>query len=743
MANNPLPLETPANAQAVKDALDIQVADVTGLGTAATQNTGAFATAAQGTKADAALARTGGIMTGNIQMNTNDITNVGTLQAINQIETPIIVGAGGAINVPNDTGTFALAANSDGGILSTDIADLSPPLTGRTTLQLDLAPPDGVITRGELLSINADPTKFNVAAGSGFLNGTRISWNAQNAITTTNLATATRSYISVSAAGAIVQSVDAPTPASRRANLYLGQLGHTDLTTISTALTNPDSAVNTNQSFNDFLRCLGPIPCDGNALSANGANLSINIDAGYLLAAGGNHEAASGTTAIEKFFTALTAPTFRRRTSTGNGTSSSLIDVANYDVGGTITAITGTRASNHRVYRLLSGNIVVQYGTATYTSIAEAINGFDSESFTPFGNITEIGCLIGVIAAKANATALNNPAQAQFFVPTGLGRTSSAAPLNSDNLAAIINGASEKATLVDADEFPITDSESLFALAKASALKIYNYVKAKTDTLYVALTGNQTIAGNKTFSGQTELTGQAATNSTSAMTRLLGDLRYANLPDVIIDGDQRTTDGVSFVWTGTNTGSGSTLQASNFLQVRTGSTTGSTSQFCAAPTSSLVFGKDGSGGLGWNFDSKWIVTFRCDVASAAADTDGYLTLGESISSTSTAQPTTKSCGFRFHNNGVYGFVHNGSTYTESVSSIFTPSGTNITDKYAIHNDDTNINFYVNGTLLDSITAPTGSTGNNFQGIAFWANNETTTNDMYIRIVGGIKFSNIP
>ena len=36
-----------------------------------------------------------------------------------------------------------------------------------------------------------------------------------------------------------------------------------------------------------------------------------------------------------------------------------------------------------------------------------------------------------------------------------------------------------------------------------------------------------TIAGDKTFSGQIELTGQAATNSTSAMTRDLGDARYA------------------------------------------------------------------------------------------------------------------------------------------------------------------------------------------------------------------------
>jgi hypothetical protein len=38
--------------------------------------------------------------------------------------------------------------------------------------------------------------------------------------------------------------------------------------------------------------------------------------------------------------------------------------------------------------------------------------------------------------------------------------------------------------------------------------------------------GSRTLAGTSTFSGQVELTGQAATNSTSALTRALGDARY-------------------------------------------------------------------------------------------------------------------------------------------------------------------------------------------------------------------------
>ena len=48
----------------------------------------------------------------------------------------------------------------------------------------------------------------------------------------------------------------------------------------------------------------------------------------------------------------------------------------------------------------------------------------------------------------------------------------------------------------------------------------------------VLVTGTQTIAGDKTFSDQIELTNQAATSTTSALTRELGDLRYGPYSDI-------------------------------------------------------------------------------------------------------------------------------------------------------------------------------------------------------------------
>lgn len=53
-----------------------------------------------------------------------------------------------------------------------------------------------------------------------------------------------------------------------------------------------------------------------------------------------------------------------------------------------------------------------------------------------------------------------------------------------------------------------------------------------TNNTALMLTGAQTAGGAKTFSGQVELTNQSATNSTSALTRSLGDARYGSIQSI-------------------------------------------------------------------------------------------------------------------------------------------------------------------------------------------------------------------
>ena len=69
-------------------------------------------------------------------------------------------------------------------------------------------------------------------------------------------------------------------------------------------------------------------------------------------------------------------------------------------------------------------------------------------------------------------------------------------------IGTLINGATEKTTPVDADMVGLMDSAASNILKKLSWANIKATAKTYFDTLYVALTGNQTIAGDKTFSGK-------------------------------------------------------------------------------------------------------------------------------------------------------------------------------------------------------------------------------------------------
>lgn len=99
---------------------------------------------------------------------------------------------------------------------------------------------------------------------------------------------------------------------------------------------------------------------------------------------------------------------------------------------------------------------------------------------------------------------------------------------------AIIAGAAEKTTPVDADQLGITDSADAGAFKRLTFANLWTWVKSKLDAAL-------TIAGTKTFSGQIELTGQSATNATSAMTRALSDSRYGSITVMRIESNKDIT----------------------------------------------------------------------------------------------------------------------------------------------------------------------------------------------------------
>lgn len=109
-------------------------------------------------------------------------------------------------------------------------------------------------------------------------------------------------------------------------------------------------------------------------------------------------------------------------------------------------------------------------------------------------------------AATTDSTAYATAAQGtDERVPTAAGLTSKFSTAD--------------AAIIDADRVAVFDSTASFAPKHVLWSLIVSTLTTAFNSLYVGLTGNQTVAGDKTFSGQLELTGQAATNATSAMTR--------------------------------------------------------------------------------------------------------------------------------------------------------------------------------------------------------------------------------
>jgi hypothetical protein len=292
----------------------------------------------------------------------------------------------------------------------------------------------GLIDGGQL-SKNANPALFDISDGNGVIvdNITdpdipviyNVSWTGLTAQTVTNLATQSVTHVYIDNTGAIFQANTAPTPTERRAYIYLGQLGHTNNTSIGAAIPSPDLFVSPVAQIRDLEQSLGVIST-GNIVTANGANLSIDKSVGTLFSNGINFFTDESNPS-NKTYASQTPVSMRLRTQTGNGSTTTTLDVGNYDLAGTITSIGATKAQNFRVYITTGGNVVVQYGQTLYNNLAAAASGLQSETFVRFANLGENSILIGIISALSNATDLSLATDAKFYTVSKFGEAGGAA----------------------------------------------------------------------------------------------------------------------------------------------------------------------------------------------------------------------------------------------------------------------------------------------------------------------------
>lgn len=238
--------------------------------------------------------------------------------------------------------------------------------------------------------------------------------------------TSNETFVYLTSGGTIAQSSIPLTEQQRRQNIFLGKIGHPDKTTINLVFSQPDFVLSPLAQLRDMFVPINLIN-GGVYPSPNGANLNFNTSAGYLYGLGINF--AVSTLSPNTIYVSGQSPTtFQYRTQTGGTiTNVTAIDPTKWDVGGVVTNITGTKATNQRIYLLQNGTFRVQYGQTEYNQLSAAIAGIQTETFVTFPNFINNAILIGILSVLSTATDLSDTTKAQFFLTSKFGETVGAA----------------------------------------------------------------------------------------------------------------------------------------------------------------------------------------------------------------------------------------------------------------------------------------------------------------------------
>jgi hypothetical protein len=382
------------------------------------------------------------LITPNIGSANGSISGNAATVTTNANLTGPITSVGNATSVASQTGTgstFVMsqspslvtpALGTPSALVGTNISGTALNLTAGAVAATPISKGQNTgLISGGVVTINADPTKFDVSAGTGIVVdwsvptapvATSVSWGAFTAQTIPDFTKAFTS-VEIDSAGALVKvssNASDGTPAVRRVKIVLNLLQHFGGTQVERVLNIVQLGYDVTASHHDYIYQLGPIN-KGNNASANGANLQINK--------------ASGTTTLPyiNYPTDLTNPSIRTNSSASavtfnynyrNGSGGFVItaDTANinpdqYDTGtGTLVTVANNKYTIQRIYYFAqSDKYGIVYGQAEYANLTVAQAAINSEN--PIINpLSESGSFVTALIVKKSTTALNNTADALF-----------------------------------------------------------------------------------------------------------------------------------------------------------------------------------------------------------------------------------------------------------------------------------------------------------------------------------------
>ena len=301
----------------------------------------------------------------------------------------------------------------------------------------DGAASTGLVSGGSL-SINVDPTKFDVSAGEGWVidnytapsdpSSTYVTWDASSANLVTNIAISPVSFVSMDSSGNIVQRIGAFTQSLKRQEILLGVLIHPSNIVISSTVDSPVPAYGASLVASDIGSVIGPsLNVSGNVISAGGPNLRISKSAGSTFSIGSNYSIDKTNPNITTDAEQALA-TFTKLYRDGSGSYTSVLSTTDidpdfYDNGSGTLAVMPT--GEYQVMRIYYANsddsINVLYGHSTYKTIAEATASMFIDNTETFSSGMDSTSLRAFLIVKEGTTNLQISDNAKFIELSGFG----------------------------------------------------------------------------------------------------------------------------------------------------------------------------------------------------------------------------------------------------------------------------------------------------------------------------------
>lgn len=285
----------------------------------------------------------------------------------------------------------------------------------------------GVIWGG-IITINADPTKWDLSAGQGIVMDwtdpttpvrTVVSWDEALAQTIPDI-NENITIVSMDKTGAlVVASGPLPTPAAGKIRIQFQVLIHTSHTQIDRVTEGNRPAYQVTEALLDYVAQLGPIN-SGNFVEANAADLVVKRESGTTTLPFINRQTdhQDPTNKVNPVEAPVAAFIQSYQDGVGGFTSVpvGVVDPDTYDDGsGVLQTVANNQWTIKRFYFFGQTNVLyLTEGQVTYASLqlAEAAIFSENPILTP---ITDLGTFVTALIVKKGTTDLSDTATAKFI----------------------------------------------------------------------------------------------------------------------------------------------------------------------------------------------------------------------------------------------------------------------------------------------------------------------------------------